>query len=75
MQVAPIPWDKEARYRLPVSVWREMMDAYYPNSAWLTLRRDVFERVYEYKVRHGIQSWEEALTNLLSAAEQEPVSR
>jgi hypothetical protein len=75
LQVAPIPWDKEARYRLPVAVWREMMDAYYPNSAWLTLRRDVFERVYEYKVRHGIQSWEEALTNLLSAAEEEPVRR
>jgi Family of unknown function (DUF6084) len=75
LQVAPISWDKEARYRLPVRVWREMMDAYYPNSAWLTLRRDVFERVYEYKVRHGIQSWEEAITNLLSAAEQEPVRR
>jgi hypothetical protein len=75
LQVAPIPWDKEARYRLPVPVWREMMDAYYPNSAWLTLRRDVFERVYEYKVRHGIQSWEEALNSLLSAAEEEPVRR
>jgi Family of unknown function (DUF6084) len=75
LQVAPIPWDKEARYRLPVQVWREMMDAYYPNSAWLSLRRDVFERVYEYKVRQGIPSWEEALTSLLSAAEGEPVSR
>jgi len=75
LQVAPISWDKEARYRLPVKVWREMMDAYYPNSAWLSLRRDVFERVYEYKVRHGIPSWEEALTRLLLAAEGEPVSR
>jgi hypothetical protein len=75
LQVAPIPWDKEARYRLPVQVWREMMNAYYPNSAWLTLRRDVFERVYEYKVRQGIPSWEEALTSLLAAAEGEPVSR
>jgi hypothetical protein len=75
LQVAPIPWDKEARYRLPVQVWREMMDEYYPNSAWLSLRRDVFERVYEYKVRHGIQGWEEAFTSLLSAAEGEPVSR
>jgi hypothetical protein len=73
LQVAPIPWDKEARYRLPVQVWREMMDSYYPNSAWLSLRRDVFERVYEYKVRHGISSWEEALTSLLSAAEGEMV--
>jgi hypothetical protein len=75
LQVAPIPWDKEARYRLPVQVWREMMDTYYPNSAWLSLRRDVFERVYEYKVRQGIPTWEEALTSLLSAAQGEPVSR
>jgi Family of unknown function (DUF6084) len=75
LQVAPISWDKEARYRLPVQVWRDMMNAYYPNSAWLSLRRDVFERVYEYKVRHGIPSWEEALTSLLLAAEGEPVCR
>ena len=75
LQVAPIPWDKEARYRLPVQVWREMMDAYYPNSAWLSLRRDVFERIYEYKVRQGIPTWEEALTSLLSSAEGEPVCR
>jgi hypothetical protein len=73
LQVAPISWDKEARYRLRVAVWRQMMDLYYPNSAWLSLRRDVFERVYEYKVRHGIPSWEEALDSLLSAAEGEPV--
>ncbi len=75
LQVALIPWDREARYRLPVQVWRDMMDAYYPNSAWLSLRRDVFERVYEYKVRHGIPSWEEAFSTLLLAAEGEPVSR
>lgn len=75
LQVAPIPWDKEARYRLPVQVWREMMEQYYPNSVWLSLRRDVFERVYDYKVRHGIQTWEEAFTSLLSLAEEEPVSR
>jgi len=73
LQVSPIAWDKEARFRLPVQVWRTMMDEYYPNSAWLSLRRDVFERVYEYKVRHGIQTWEAALERLLEAVEQEPV--
>ena len=26
LQVAPISWDKEARFKLPVKVWREMMD-------------------------------------------------
>ena len=27
LQVAPISWDKEARFALPVKVWREMMDS------------------------------------------------
>jgi Family of unknown function (DUF6084) len=69
MQVAPISWDKEARYRLPIQVWRDMMDVYYPGSAWLCLRRDVFERLYDYKVRNGIPTWEEALETMLAAEE------
>ena len=69
MMVAPIPWDKEARFNLPVKVWREMMDIYYPNSAWLCLRRDVFERLYEYKTKHGIPTWEQALETILRAEE------
>src|ERR1700688_667490 len=70
LQVAPIPWDKEARFRLPVRSWQEMMDIYYPNSAWLRLRRDVFERLYEYKVAHGIPTWEQALERVLPALEE-----
>jgi hypothetical protein len=69
LQVAPIPWDKEARFRLAVKAWREMMDIYYPDSAWLCLRRDVFERLYEYKVAHGIPTWEQALERVLPAPE------
>ena len=67
MQVSPISWSKETRFAMPVKIWREMMDAYYPNTAWLCLRRDIFERVYEYKVQHGIPSWEQALESLLQA--------
>jgi Family of unknown function (DUF6084) len=67
MQVSLISWEKEARFGMPVKVWREMMDSYYPNSAWLCLRRDIFERVYEYKVRHGIPTWEQALESMLQA--------
>ena len=69
MQVAPISWDKETRCRLPVQVWKDMMDAYYPGNAWLCLRRDVFERLYDYKVRNGIPTWEEAFENMLAAEE------
>lgn len=69
LQVAPISWDKESRFSLPVKVWREMMDTYYPGSAWLCLRRDVFERLYDHKVRHGIPTWEEAIERMLPAEE------
>lgn len=69
LQVAPISWDKESRFKLPLRVWREMMDSYYPNSAWLSLRRDVFERLYQYKVRHGIPTWEQVLEEFLAVEE------
>ncbi len=69
LQVAPISWDKESKFRLPVSVWRDMMDSYYPNTAWMNLRRDVFDRLYQYKVRHGIPTWEETLERMLPVEE------
>jgi hypothetical protein len=69
LQVAPISWEQEARYKLPITTWREMMDTYYPNSAWLSLRRDVFDRLYLYKVQHGIPTWEQALERMLPVEE------
>lgn len=69
LQVAQVPWDREARYRLPVQVWKEMMDIYYPNTAWLCLRKDIFDRLYGYKVSKGIPTWEQALESLLPEAE------
>jgi len=67
LQVEQIPWDREAKYRLRVQVWKEMMDIYYPNSAWLCLRRDVFEKLSQYKTERGIPTWEQALESLMSA--------
>lgn len=73
LQVAQIPWDKEAPYRMPIVLWRAMMDRYFPNSAWLRLRRDVFDLLYSYKTRKALPTWEDALEELLrtSGAEVE----
>jgi len=70
LQVAQIPWDKDVNYRMPIAVWREMMDLYYPNTAWVCLRRDVFDRLYQYKIRRGIPTWEQTLEKVLEAAEE-----
>src|SRR5206468_2382419 len=69
LQVVQISWEKEVNYRLPVSVWKRMMDLYYPNTAWLCLRQDVFDRLYQYKSRRMLPTWEQALESLLSGAE------
>jgi hypothetical protein len=70
LQVAPISWDKEAKYRMPVQVWKTVMDTYYPNSTWLALRRDTFDKLHQYKMQHGIPSWEEAIERALHAAQE-----
>jgi hypothetical protein len=70
LQVSPIPWEKETAYRLPVRVWKEMMDHYYPNTAWLCLRRDAFDQLYLYKSRQGLPTWEQALERLLESSHE-----
>jgi hypothetical protein len=67
LQVSQIPWEKEASFRLPVSVWKEMMELYYPNSAWLCLGRDAFDRLYRFKRSQGIPTWEQAIETLLDS--------
>lgn len=70
LRVSPISWDKEAKFRLPLKIWRELIDAYYPNTAWLCLRRDVFDRLYQYKMRRGIPTWEETIETVLATAKE-----
>src|SRR5262249_19407875 len=46
LQAAQISWNKEARFRLPIQIWQEMIECYFPNSNYLMLHRDVFDRLY-----------------------------
>jgi Family of unknown function (DUF6084) len=71
LQVASLPWDREAQHRLPVSVWRETMAQHFGDSAWLRLRRDHFDRLYAYRTRHAMLSWEDVLADVLDRAERE----
>jgi hypothetical protein len=73
LRVAPISWAKETKFRLPLKVWKDMMDAYYPNSAWLCLRRDVFEDLHRFKVERCIPTWEQAFEIMLASLKEEPV--
>ena len=65
--VEQVPWDREARYEMPISVWRTMIDQYYPGSGWLRLDRDVIEALARHKSDRGLTSWDETVRELLAA--------
>ena len=71
VQVGQISWSKEAVYRLPTATWRSMIERYYPNSAWIRLHKDVFDRLYHYKATHGLPTWEEVIERLMQASGEE----
>ena len=50
---------------MPVRLWKDMMERHYPNTAWLYLPRDTFDRLYAYRRRNGLASWELAIDQLL----------
>ncbi len=71
LQIARISWEKEAQFRMPVRLWKETMEHYFPNSAWIRLRKDAFDGLYDYKARMGLPTWEATVESLLRASEQE----
>jgi hypothetical protein len=65
LQAMQIPWEKEAYFGLPAATWKAMMELYYPNTAWLGLHRDTFERLREYRRQEGLLTWEQTVERLL----------
>ena len=63
--VQQVPWDCEASYKLPVEVWKQVMDLYFPNTGWIRLDRDVLESLADYKSLNGLTTWEETVQALL----------
>ncbi len=69
--VTQVPWNKEASFRLPARVWREAMDASFPGSGWVRLRRETIDALQRFKARQAMTSWDQALTALLARGGEE----
>jgi hypothetical protein len=73
LQIGQVSWSKEATYRLPVALWKGVIDTYFPNSAWIRIQKDVFDQLYQYKMTHDLLTWEDVLVRLLRARSKEGV--
>ncbi|WP_327280352.1 DUF6084 family protein [Streptomyces sp. NBC_01205] len=66
--VEPVPWDREAPFRMPAEVWREMVEQHFPGCGWLRLPRDTMADLLAYRSRHALASWEATVRALLDTA-------
>jgi hypothetical protein len=66
--VEPVAWDLEAPFRLPVAVWRDTMDLYFPNSGWMRVSRDTLDALQRYKSARALPTWDQAFEHLLKQA-------
>jgi hypothetical protein len=70
LKIEPVPWSKEARFAMPSAVWRDLMEAHWPDGSWLLLRRDTLERLHRHKRREARLTFDDVLASLLDAAER-----
>ena len=68
-QVEPVPWDREAAFRMPVTAWREMVEQHFPGCGWIRLPRDTMDALLAYRSRHALPSWEATVAALLEGAD------
>jgi hypothetical protein len=66
LEVAPISLQSEVAYALPAELCQAARARSFGDRAPLALRRDVFDRLYAYRRRHGLDSWDTALERLLA---------
>ena len=66
--VRPVPWHCEARCPLPVAVWREVMDHYFPGSGWLRLRTESLRALLRFKSSRALATWDDVVERLLKEA-------
>jgi hypothetical protein len=71
LQVQQVPWSKEASYRLPVGIWREAIEAHFPNSAWIRMSLQTLDALQRFKAHQALPTWDATITALLKQAGDE----
>jgi Family of unknown function (DUF6084) len=68
MQIAQVPWDRAADFRMPVEVWKEMVAHYYPHSGWARLHADTLAALTRRRAERGLPSLDATVAELLEEA-------
>lgn len=64
--VQQVPWDRDERYDMPVTVWHDLIRQHFPNTGWLRLEHDTIDALAAYRTSRGLLGLDEAITSLLA---------
>ncbi len=65
IQIVQVPWDTAAKFRMPVDIWKSMVDHYYPNTVWMTMRRPTMDALIKFKTEQGLPTFDACVSKLL----------
>jgi hypothetical protein len=65
LQMVLVPWTKSIDFRLPISVWRDTVDHYYPNTGWVALRTETLDALQRAKLDRGLATLDAAVAALI----------
>ena len=68
LQMVLVPWTKSIDFRMPVSVWRETVEHYYPNTGWVALRSQTLESLQREKLERALPTLDACIQELLGEA-------
>jgi hypothetical protein len=70
LQMVLVPWSKSTDFRMPVSVWRETIEHYYPHTGWVALRSQTLEALQREKRQRALPTLDACLEQLLAEADR-----
>lgn len=65
LQIVLLPWSNSIGFRMPVRVWQETIEHYYPGTAWVGLRAETLEALQRAKLRRGLATLDATVAALL----------
>jgi hypothetical protein len=68
VQAVHLPWSTTASYRMPVSIWKNMMKHHHGNSGFVLLHEDTIDALKKHKRVNGLHSYDAVVLDLLERA-------
>jgi hypothetical protein len=65
LQIVLLPWSNSIGFRMPVRVWHETIQHYYPGTAWVGLRSETLAALQRAKLTRGLATLDDTVAALL----------